>query len=231
MTRSASEISQAIQTQLKIVIPDLSVDPNTPERKIVDTVAEVIAESDIDSYVLQYQYDIDTKIGSDLDKFVALFGFARQGGRRAAGSVTFSRVTPAERDIFIGAGAQVIKPATSVSPQLSFFTTASAIIPLGGTSTQAPIEAADIGPLGNVAANTITQTSFGANSDVSMVINENSTSGGTNQESDAELRVRFKNTIFRNISVVNSPCLVSASPVLGTIRFISCLLKVWWFNP
>lgn len=200
MPRTASEISQAIQTQLKVIIPDLSVDPNTPERKIIDTVSEVIAESDIDSYVLQYQYDVDTKVGTDLDKFVALFGFARQAGRRATGSVTFSRITAAERDIFIGAGAQIIKPATSVSPQISFFTTASVIIPLGGISTEAPIEAADIGPLGNVAANTITQLSFGANTDVSMVFNENGTSGGTNQETDAELRVRFKNTIFRNIA-------------------------------
>jgi uncharacterized phage protein gp47/JayE len=200
MAQTSSDISQQIITQLKVLIPDLSLDPNTPERKIVDTVSDVIAEASIDQYVLNYQYDVDTKVGTDLDKFVALFGFARQAGRQATGTVTFSRATPAERDILIGSGTQVIKPASSVSPQATFFTTAPVVISLGATQAEAPIQASDVGPLGNVAAGTITQMGTAAVTDVSSIMNENSTTGGASVESDAELRVRFKNTIFRNIA-------------------------------
>lgn len=200
MARTSQEISQQIRANLKILIPDLSLDPNTPERKIVDTVADVISEASIDQFVLDYQYDVDTKVGSDLDRFVALFGFARQGGRRATGTVTFSRLTPSDRDIVLNAGTQVIKPATSVSGLITFFTTATVVIPLGGTTADAPIEAAEIGPLGNVPANTITDFATAGITDVSEVMNSVATTGGVAEETDAALRVRFKNTIFRNIS-------------------------------
>jgi uncharacterized phage protein gp47/JayE len=200
MATTSSDNSQRMITQLKVLIPDLSLDPNTPERKIVDTVADVVAEASVDQFVLDYQYDIDTKVGVDLDKFVALFGFARQAGRQSTGSVTFSRATPAERDIVITTGTQVVCPATSISPQSTFFTTAPVVIPIGATQAEAPIQAADVGPLGNVAAGTITQMGTTSVTDVSAVSNDNSTTGGTSVESDAELRVRFKNTIFRNVS-------------------------------
>jgi hypothetical protein len=90
MARSAAEISRAIRAQLQILDPDISTESLTPERKIIDTVSEVVAEAEVDTYVLDYQYNVDAKVGVDLDKFVALFGFARQGGKRATGTVTFT---------------------------------------------------------------------------------------------------------------------------------------------
>src|SRR3954465_1242513 len=99
--RTAIEISNGIRASLRVLDPDIATEPLTPERKIIDTFADVIAESNVDSYVANYQYDIDTKVGADLDKFVALFGFARQGGRSATGTVTFSRVTAATVDLII----------------------------------------------------------------------------------------------------------------------------------
>lgn len=200
MAQTARDISQAIRAQLKVLDPSISAEPLTPERKIIDTVAEVVAEATIDQYILNYQYDIDTKVGSDLDKFISLFGFSRQRGRRSTGFVTFSRATPADRDILIAAGTQVVKPATSVTAPSIFFTTASVVLPLGSTSVEAPIESSSDGVLGNVAANTILGFGPGLPNDISEVTNENATTGGTEEESDAELRVRFKNTIFRNIA-------------------------------
>src|SRR3954447_18688859 len=113
MPKTSLDYSSQIIDQLKILIPDLSLDPLTPERKIVDTVAEILAESSIDPYILNYQYDIDTKVGSDLDKFVALFGFARQAGRRATGTVTFSRAQAANDDILIPSGTIVQVPPSA----------------------------------------------------------------------------------------------------------------------
>jgi uncharacterized phage protein gp47/JayE len=200
MAKTAQEYSEQIRAQLKVLDPAISADPLTPERKIIDTFAEVMADTQIDYFILNYQYDIDTKVGTDLDKFVALFGFARHSGRRATGSVTLGRATTSEVDILIDAGTQIVKPATPVSPPVIFFTTASVVLAANTLSVEAPIEAADVGPLGNVPAGTITTLSTGSSNQISTVTNENGTTGGTNEENDAELRVRFKNTIFRNIS-------------------------------
>jgi hypothetical protein len=72
MAKTAEEISRAIRAKLKVIDPDISTEPLTPERKIIDTVSETIAESQVDAFVLNYNMDIDSKFGSDLDKFVAL---------------------------------------------------------------------------------------------------------------------------------------------------------------
>lgn len=200
MPKTSLDYSSQIIDQLKILIPDLSLDPLTPERKIVDTVAEILAESSIDPYILNYQYDIDTKVGSDLDKFVALFGFARQAGRRATGTVTFSRAQAANDDILIPSGTIVQVPPSAVSGTTSFVTTASVILVRDATSISAPIEAAAEGIQGNVPALTITQIGGLGATSVSGVLNTEATTGGTERESDAELKVRFKNTIFRNIA-------------------------------
>lgn len=200
MAKTASDYSQQIRAQLKVLDPAISADPLTPERKIIDTFAEVMADTQIDYFVLNYQYDVDAKVGSDLDKFVALFGFARQSGRRSIGSVTFGRATESEVDILIDAGTQIIKPSTVVSSAVVFFTTASVVLAANTLAVEAPIEAADVGPLGNVPSGTIASLGQGSSNEISIVSNDNGTTGGTNEETDAELRVRFKNTIFRNIS-------------------------------
>ena len=200
MARTSAQISQAIRAQLAILDPDISTEPLTPERKIIDTVAEVLAGGEVDSFVLDYQYNVDTKIGADLDKFVALFGFARQGGRRSTGTVTFSAVTAGGTDTIIPAGVQVIKGATSVSPAVIFRTVATSTLFAGTLSVDVPVESVNSGAYNNVPANSI--NSFGTTTvgGLSAVSNALATSGGTDLETDAELRVRFKNTIFRNIS-------------------------------
>jgi uncharacterized phage protein gp47/JayE len=200
MAQTASEISNIMRAQLKVLDPDLSLEPLSPERKILDTVAETIADAQIDQFVVNYQFDIDTKFGQDLDRFVALFGFARQGGTRSRGTVTFGRNTAATADVFVPAGTQVIRPASSVTPLLTFFTTVDATLYANTFTVEVPVESADFGIGTNVAAGEITQIGQGDSNDISYVINENSVTGGTNLESDAELRLRFKNTIFRNVS-------------------------------
>jgi len=200
MARSSAEISRIIRARLKVLDPDISAEPGTPERKIIDTVAETIAEAEIDQFVLDYQYDIDTKVGDDLDRFVNLFGFSRQGGRQATGTVTFSRDTPATTDIFIPIGTQIVKPASSVSPAIVYLTTAAATIFLGGTEADAPIQAVDPGEAGNAPANSIISFGSGSSLGISTVNNDLATSGGSDPETDAELRVRFRNTIFRNVA-------------------------------
>src|SRR3954447_13305735 len=91
---------QMIQ-QLRVLDPAISAEPGTPERKIIDTVAIKIAESEIDLTALQGGLSLDSKFGSNLDSFLKLFNFGRQQPIAATGFVTFARSddSPAPFDI------------------------------------------------------------------------------------------------------------------------------------
>lgn len=203
------EISKRIRDQLFILDPEISLDLGTPERKIVDAVSQSLAEVQIERFIQNYTFDIDTKFGQDLDDFVQLFGFARQTAKRAIGFVTFQRSSPAPAPIFIPAKTQVSAPETAISPQVLFTTIADAIIPESGSYVETPIEATVPGEIGNITANKITSIISDINS-IASVSNSTPTVGGSEQETDEELRVRFKANIFRNIAGVDDQFLAIA---------------------
>src|SRR3954471_2330872 len=103
-SRTPAQISTDIIAKLAVTAPGLSLGVGTPERKIVDAVAEAIAESQVDNYMISTQLDIDTKSGSDLEDFVGIFGFGRLQGTRATGDVLVSFSIPAVQYYTISAG-------------------------------------------------------------------------------------------------------------------------------
>jgi uncharacterized phage protein gp47/JayE len=188
--------------QLRVLDPSVSAEVGTPERKILDTVAQALAESQIDLDLLSGGLDIDSKFGSDLDRFLGIFGFGRQKATKATGFVTFSRNVTSNVEIPIPAGTQIIAPGTndiSISNSILFQTTLGVTLPAGSLSIIAPIECTIASVLGNVAANTITE--FGTTVlGITSVTNEAPTLNGLDQETDDEFKLRFKNTVFRNMA-------------------------------
>lgn len=204
---------------LSVSEPDLDTSIGTPIRKILDAVSEAISEAYADRYLLQYQYDIDSRSGSDLDAFVALFGFARIPARRASGSVLFQRSVVATQSTVIPAGTQL---ATSDSPPVIVQTVSPVIFPQSSLSVTAPVQAVSGGASSNLAANSIVRLVSPVEG-VGAVSNPSSLTGGTDGESDTQLRDRFKRTLFRNLAgtedmylgvAINDPD-VSAAVVLG----------------
>jgi len=133
---------------------------------------------------------IDFATGSSLDFLAALVGYKRIEARRASGSVTFSRSTPATTDIIIPRGTRVATADGSVV----FKTTEAVVLTAGSTSVDAPFEAVEAGANGNVVANTITKI-VDPISGIEAVNNANPTSGGRDAETDEEFRYRIKTTI------------------------------------
>lgn len=231
---SASELSNLALAQLKLLDPDISAEPLSLERIVIDAIAQVIADAQGDQFTQAYQFDIDSKIGSDLDRFIALFGFARLQGSRATGSVTFYLTSASSIDIQIPLGTQAVVPATSVTPALSFFTTASAVLYANTTSVEVPVQAGEIGIASNVPSNSIATMASGFATPISSVSNTAATTGGDDIESDAELRIRFKNTIFRNVSGTSDQYLALAlatqfgrqANVIGSISRFTEFLQI-----
>lgn len=203
MALTQQQIALQMLAQLRRLDPSVSAEVGTPERKLLDTVAQALSDSQIDLAALQQGLDIDSKFGDGLDRFLALFGFARQKATYATGFVTFSRVTPSTSDIVIPANTTVRVPASDPNDphQLAtFYTTVSVTLTAGQTEVVAPIRASLAGTSSNVAANVITEMVGSPILGITGVTNETATRGGINREGDPEFKVRFKNTVFRNLA-------------------------------
>jgi uncharacterized phage protein gp47/JayE len=200
MALSQQQIALQMLAQLRRLDPSVSAEVGTPERKLLDTVAQSLADSQLDLTALQQGLDIDTKYGDGLDRFLALFGFARQKATYSTGFVTFSRVTASTTDIVIPANTQLRAEAEDVHQQPQFYTTVAVTLPAGETEVVAPIRATVAGAFANVAADTIVEMVGSPVLGITGVTNETATRGGIDREGDAELKVRFKNTVFRNLA-------------------------------
>jgi uncharacterized phage protein gp47/JayE len=202
MALTSVQITNQIITQLKLIDPAISAEVGTPERKIIEAVAEQIASTASDLSVLDSQHDIDTMVGGRLDSFLSIFGFGRQKASAATGVVTFSRNSSATSDIVIPSGTQVIAKQSDIAfPDLYYVTTLTGVLATGQTSVDVPVICITPGTIGNAPASAVVAIASIQNiQGITKVTNTASMAGGIDGESDAEFKVRFKNTIFRNIS-------------------------------
>jgi len=230
MAFTVQQVTNQLLAQLRALDPAISAEVGTPERKLIEAVAETIAQANSDLEVLNVQHDVDTMVGGRLDAFLALFGFGRQRSVSATGDVTFSKITPATSDIVIPKGMQVIaKQGDSSFPTLAFSTLETRVLATGTISVTVPVICNLPGTIGNIPSNSIntvagTQTLSG----ISRVDNATPTVGGLDGEDDATFKIRFKNTVFRNISgttdqylalAVASPYVTKANVVGPMSRF------------
>lgn len=187
-------VSQMRQT-LAITEPDLDTSVGSVTRKILDVVAEAVSEAYIDQHLLTYSYDIDSKTDADLDAFVQLFGLARIPAHRATGTVTFARTGDTSKLISIPVHFQV---TTSGNPPVIVQTVAPAFLDIGSLSVNVAVQATDGGAAGNIPPGTLLPLT--PLDGVSTIVNAAALTGGTAQETDDQLRARWKATVFRNMA-------------------------------
>lgn len=198
-----AQLVQGLLAQLRTLDPSISGEVGTPERKMLDSVAQALADAQINLSSLSGALDLDSKIGDNLDRFLALFGFARQVAVDATGYATFTRNQAFTTDIVIPAGTQLYSTTDSITgaiDQIFFVTQFQGTLPAGNTSIVIPIRALVSGSSGNVAAHTITNFSNTPVFGITGVSNDNPTTGGMDAETDDEFKVRFKNGPFRNLA-------------------------------
>jgi len=198
IAKSPENIANEIITTLNVTCPGLSLQVGTVERKIVDAVAEAIAEAYVDNYLLGSLLDIDTKVGLELEQFVGIFGFGRTAGKQAQGVVTVKLGTASELDHQIPLGTTFYTKAsvTSDGSPLYYAAKQAGVLVKGSYTVDIPVECTVAGVLGNVAPDSVAYvgTILGSSS----VTNLAAMTGGTDDESDAALRARFKDTLMRN---------------------------------
>lgn len=193
---SAADVAAQMVAALAISDPEMDTSVGQPVRKVLDAVAESIAEAQVDRHLFEHTFDVKSKAGADLDDFLVLFSITRFAALRATGVATFSRPSPADRDYPIPAGAQV---TTASGPQVVFATTVPAVLAKTQTSVDVPIQAVVGGAVGNLSSGELTLLATPVDG-VASVTNVGPTSGGTSTESDSALIDRFTKTVFRGLA-------------------------------
>jgi hypothetical protein len=196
---SADVVASRIRSELAITDPELDTSIGSPTRKIIDAVAEQISEAYYEQHLLTYQYDVDSKSDADLDSFCQLFGLARLAAKRATGTVVFTRTMGASLTTTALVPVNTEVRTTDVDPAVSVQTVTPAIMLPGITSVTVPVQAIDAGPNSNLAANTLTVIATPIEG-IGTVTNIDPITGGVGQETDTELRDRFKRTVFRSMA-------------------------------
>lgn len=217
---SVDQVTQQIINQLKLLDPAVSAEVGTPERKLIEATAELIASQQVDFTVLNSQTDLSSLSGGRIDAYLAIYNFGRQQATPSYGTVTFGRATPAAAPITIPQGTQVIANLdNSTFPQLTFITTQTVVLEQGSTSISAPVQCTIAGTIGNIEASKI--VGFGGLAPItgiSTVTNAQAFSGGTDEEDDATYVARFQNTFLRNISGTTDMFLALAVSLNGITK-------------
>lgn len=198
MSSDAASFAARMVDHLMVTDPELDTSVGTEPRKIIDMLAEQLAEISMDKDMLSYRFDIDSKVGADLDEFAGMFGFTRFAARRAQGVVTLYRPSAAPQAIFIPAGTQV-STASVENPQV-FATVGPAWMARGTSNVEIPVRAVIGGSAGNLPANSLTILVNGVEDLSNSCINYAATTGGADEETDEALIARFKRTVFRSLA-------------------------------
>lgn len=131
----------------------------------------------------------------DLDEFVKRNGVTRDPGSFSTGEVRFQTV---DDTTTIPKGTEVTTELDSDGDALSFFTTKEVTTSSGSTFVDAPVESAERGAEYNVGSGSLVRLPSpppGVTGDP-PVNNPNATTGGENEETNAELRARAKDFLF-----------------------------------
>lgn len=143
---------------------------------------------------LRMQMFPQTAVAKQLDYHAEERGIERKGAVKSTGILTFSRTTALSYDVSIPSGTICSTPGIE---EERFVTTEDAVLTAGKLSIDVNASAEDGGNSSNVCANTIT-VMVTPPSGITSVTNEEAFTGGTDEETDDELRERILDS-YKNI--------------------------------
>jgi uncharacterized phage protein gp47/JayE len=180
--------------------PQLSCATGTPERHLIDACATQISAAYVSQYLTGGMMDINTMSGLQLDQFVGIFGFGRLQGTAATGTITLTMSNTSATNISIPSGSQFYTTPglAGVTTTLYYSSTQAVVLTAGSATVSIPVQCTSTGTTGNVPPDSISSQSAAVGA--STVTNLAAMTGGTNAETDSQLRQRFMSTLLRNIA-------------------------------
>lgn len=149
---------------------------------------------------LKRQMFVTTASGESLDYLASERGLTRKSATKAAGKITFSLSGAIDHAVTIPVGAVV---STNDEVPIRFYTTSSGVIKAGGGAITVKAEAELAGNSGNISAGKAS-VPVSVPAEIARVNNSSTFSGGTDKESDDELRERIKNSFISQANGANA---------------------------
>lgn len=131
------------------------------------------------------------------DNIYSIIGFTKEPATYASGTVTMSRVTPAEENYIVPAGTAVLSRANQYKAPLQYRTTADALLAVGTTSVLIPVVCTTAGKDGNVGAGEVTDFLIQPVG-IESVTNVSAIMGGVPEETKEDQKSRFQGFIEAN---------------------------------
>lgn len=171
-----------------------NINPGSVIRTIVESI---LSEVDIEYYQINQlatAMNIDTAVGEDLDNIIQVFGVTRNNATSCSATVTFGRSVAHTSDIAIPIGTTVSTTPDSDGNVVEFVVTqANAILPTGKLVADVVCTAIETGNM-YIPAGIITVMNNPI-INIEYITNTSAISGGTDFETDDDLRARFKSAL------------------------------------
>lgn len=210
--RTSTEWSEQLCRALAQIDPQMSTEVGDPVRKVIDATASVAASIDMNSQVNMSFFDLDSKVGTDLDALASWLGFGRRDGLAATGEARLYLDSPAKTDMQIPSGTQLSDGT------MTYITTDSAAISQYDTECTVPIRCTSVGTAGNANAYTIDHVLSTWASNGLKCENKYDLRNGVDVETDAELRKRIRTTFLRNVAGTEDAYMGISNMVTATTK-------------
>ena len=209
----------------------IGLTPTFNEGDVLLAIFEAVASQDVflqaQAQLVNQIARLTTSIGSDVDTFLAQFGFTRLPAVLATGTETFTAPQPAPAQVLIYPAAGVVSTVGgaitySVVPdtnQSAWNATLGAyVLPQGQTSVAVTIQADAAGASYNVQAGQLTVLTQPIPG-ISSVTNPSSIDNGVNAESDTAVKARFVQWLNSLSKATQAAIIAAVSAVQAGLMF------------
>lgn len=169
---------------------DVDLTETSPLKRFINVIAQELTYQEERNEGIYYSGYIETAVGVSLDRVGALLNLPRKAAAKATGTVTLSRTTNPLSDIIIPIDTVLKTSSTGIEFKVTVGDTMSTSENTASVTVQAVVASA----AGNVSIGAINRMGTPI-SGIETVSNAAPTSGGTNDETDAEYRARILDNI------------------------------------
>lgn len=224
MAIEIKEFEDMVNDTLRRITNSTGISNIRPGSVVRTLVEAVLAEQDIQYYQVKQIFDgmsIDDATGEDLDRLIKILGVVRKGATSCVVYITFGRSTPMSRDVAIPYGSVVSTYSDNSGGTIEFVVDEEdAKLPAGQSEVSVRCHAKEPGII-YVPMNTVAVMNKPI-INIEYVNNESNIYGGSEQETDDELRERSK-TVFSSLGKGTTAAIENAIMAIDGVQDVVCL--------
>lgn len=191
---------------------------------VTRTLAEaILAEVDIQYYQISRVFnnmDIDTATGEDLERLIKILGVVRKSATKCTTTLVFGRSAASTSDILIPSGSVVSTRADNDGNTIEFVVDDDYVLEAGELEVTVPCTAKDAGII-YVPSNTVVVMNKPI-MNIEYVNNPDNIYGGSDAESDSELRERARD-VFSALGKGTVNAIETAVMSIDGVQDVVCL--------